>query len=407
MSSGPPTPAMTFELRFEEVMVPASQVGVATTNSPLVVTPAVAGTFTWLSPRSGAFTPTGPLTLDTRYELRLRPGLQCADGRPSKALLFRTLSTPPFGLCESLPRHADPNATSSPEVKLAFNADVRLPDAEPYLYFHDDIGRRIPADARHGIVEEALYVLGGPRNLRTWAQEFEAMQSSGAADSYRELTDTPTNELPNVLIVTPRQPLPLGKGWRVVVGAGLPAQGSSLRLPVAAEVPIGDITPFVVTEVTATHYVYEGPRIRFSFSKPVPDLVTNGAAGWLEISPAVTNLDVQTGGRTITLNGGFKGDTWYTLKLSPSFESTEPFKLSGTNSFTLKMPRVAPRLYFPDFSGDQLAGGNRTFPLLTVNVPLVRVRAKLLDPQTAIHALRGYGSYFATYNQREESGKWD
>ena len=60
------------------------------------------------------------------------------------------------------------------------------------------------------------------------------------------------------------------------------------------------------------------------------------------------------------------------------------------------MPQVPPRLYFPALSRDQLAGGNRSFPLLAVNVPQVRVRAKLLDPQTAIHALRGYGSYFAT-----------
>jgi len=128
--------------------------------------------------------------------------------------------------------------------------------------------------------------------------------------------------------------------------------------------------------------------------------VTNGIAGWMEVSPCPTNLTVQSGWRGVTLQGDFKGDTWYTLKLQPGFEAAEPFKLSGSNTFTLKIPHVAPRLYFPAFSRDQLAGGNRSFPILAVNVPQVRVRAKLLDPQTGIHALRGYGSYFATWNER-------
>ena len=180
-----------------------------------------------------------------------------------------------------------------------------------------------------------------------------------------------------------------------------------MRLRQSAEVPVGDVTPFVVTDVAANHYVNSAPWIRLSFSKPVPDLLTNDVASWVEVAPAATNITATTGWRSVTLIGDFKGDTWYTLKLRPGFESTEPFKLSGSNTFTVKMPRVAPRLYFPAFSSDQLAGGNRSFPLVAVNVPQVRVRAKLLDPQTAIHALRGYGSYFATWNERQESGTWE
>ena len=65
MASVPPTPATTFELRFESAMVKGDQVGLPSTNSPLVIRPPLAGTFTWLSSRSGVFTPTEPLTLDT------------------------------------------------------------------------------------------------------------------------------------------------------------------------------------------------------------------------------------------------------------------------------------------------------------------------------------------------------
>jgi uncharacterized protein YfaS (alpha-2-macroglobulin family) len=398
---------MTFELRFDEAMVEGGQIGVPVTSSPLVITPPLAGTFTWLSAHSGVFSPTEPLALDTRYGLRLRPGLQCADGRASKAMLYHRLTTPPFGITESLPRHANTNATSEPEVKLAFNADVRAGEAARFLYFRDDAGRRIPADVRQGLVDEALYQLGGRGSLRRWVRQFSAVTLAGGSEGGGDVLDNPTNAMANVLIATPRQALPLGKGWRLVVGAGTPAQEGSLRLRQAAEVPVGDITPFVVTEADANHYVNSGPWIRLSFSKPVPPVPTNGIADWIEISPAPTNLLAYSGWRSLTLYGDFKGDTWYTLKLRPGFESAEPFKLSGSNAFTVRMPRVAPRLYFPAFSRDQLAGGNRSFPLMAVNVPQVRVRAKLLDPQTAIHALRGYGSYFASYNERQENGAWD
>ena len=181
----------------------------------------------------------------------------------------------------------------------------------------------------------------------------------------------------------------------------------TLRLREAAEVPVGDISPFVVTGVAARNYINTGASIQFSFSKPVPEsLSTNEVTDWLEITPSATNLDAYTGWRSVTLRGAFQGETSYALKLKPAFASAEGFPLAGSNTFTLWMPRVAPRLYFPAEARDQLAGGHRSFPLLAVNVPKARVRAKLLDPQTAIHALRGYASYFATGDERRERGDW-
>ena len=207
--------------------------------------------------------------------------------------------------------------------------------------------------------------------------------------------------------MTPRQTLPLGKGWRLVLGAGMPSLDRAWHLRQAAEVPVGDVTPFVVTEAVAQHLINSGPLIRCFFSKAIPESLTNNAADWLELSPRPTNLTVQVGWRNLTLRGAFTGGARYTLKLRPGFESTESFKLTGSNTFTLKMPHIAPRLYFPACSRDQLAGGHRSFPLLAVNVAKVRVRAKLLDPQTAIHALRGYGSYFACADQRRERDDWE
>jgi uncharacterized protein YfaS (alpha-2-macroglobulin family) len=398
---------MTFELRFEPAMVREGEVGPATTNSPMVIAPPLAGTFTWLSTHSGVFVPTGPLALDRHYELTLRPGLQRADGQPARVSLRRTVTTPSFGVTATWPNSANLNASSEPEIKLLFNADVRAEDAQRSLYFRDESWNRDPADVRQGTVEEMGYELGGARYQSTWAQEFARARNSNPSGSGSEPSYSPTNIVANLLIATPRSQLPLGKGWRLVIGAGLASADRLQRSREAAEVPVGDVTPFVVTEVTARNYISSGARFQLLFSKPVPESLTNLVSDRLEITPCPTNLMVQPGWRSLTLLGELKGETLYTLKLKPPFKSSEGFSLAGTNTFTLWMPRVPPRLYFPALSRDQLAGGNRAFPLLAVNVPQVRVRAKLLDPQTAIHALRGYGSYFATWDERRQSGDLD
>jgi uncharacterized protein YfaS (alpha-2-macroglobulin family) len=315
--------------------------------------------------------------------------------------------TPSYGVTAARPRSANSNASSEPEIKLLFNANVRAEDAKRFLYFRDDDWHRIPAVVWQGTREEAGYELGGDRSLSTWAQQFARARSSNPSGSGSEPGDSPTNFVANMLIATPRSQLPLGRGWRLVIGTGLTSADHLLRVREAAEVPVGDVTPFVVTEVTARNYMGSGARFQLLFSKPVPESLTNGVSDWLEMSPSPTYLMAQAGWRSLTLLGELKGDTLYTLKLKPPFKSSEGFALAGTNTFTLWMPRVPPRLYFSALSRDQLAGGNRSFPLLAVNVPQVRVRAKLLDHQTAIHALRGYGSYFATWDDRRQSGDWE
>ena len=409
LGSDTPEPGTTFELRFDTAMVRGDQVGLPAGSSPLVIRPALAGAFTWLSSRSGVFTPAEPLALNTRYELSLRPGLAGADGRPSDARLRWTVTTPPFGLIATWPQQGNSNAPSEPECKLAFNADVRAADASPFLAFRNRAGLRVPAVARQGTGEDLYgsYEFAQGNSLRTWRQEAAAVDRPRRESREKAVPGDPTNEIPNLLIITPPAPLPLGQDWRLIVGRGLPAAGGGLHSRERTEIPIGDITPFTVDDVSAFNYLGSGPSVQVDFSKPIPETLTNDFRDWIELSSAPTNLRVQINDRRLTLRGDFQGGEAYTLKLQPGFPALEPFTLRGENSFTMQIPHVAPRLYFPAFSRDQLAGGNRSVPLLGVNVPRVRVRAKLMDAHTAIHALRGYGSYFAPAEERRESADGD
>jgi uncharacterized protein YfaS (alpha-2-macroglobulin family) len=395
---------MTFELRFDEVMVKGNRIGLPTTNSPLLLAPTLAGTFTWLSSRSGVFTPSEPLRLDTRYELSLRQGLHCADGQACAAALHWTLQTPPFGLIAAWPHASETNANSAPEIKLAFNADLNAGEIARFFYFADAAGRRAKAEVRQGTFEElwSNYEIDAS-SLGTWKQDAAAMDRPTGNLHPSTAFHDPTNEVPNLLVATPQQALPIGQGWKLVVDSGLPSAGRSLHSRKPSEVPVGNVTPFVVREVEAHHYINYGAYLHLEFSKPIPESLTNDFRDWLVLSDSPTNLQARVRGRYLTLTGDFKGGTTLTIKLQPGFPSTEPFTLQGSNAFRVELPHIAPRLYFPALAADQLAGGQRTLPLLTVNVPRVHLRAKLMDPGTAIHALRGYGSYFASEAERREN----
>jgi len=424
MGSAVPTPATTFELRFESVMVKGDQVGLPAANSPLIIRPRLAGTFTWLSSRSGVFTPTEAPALNTTYELALQPGLQRADGQRSGATLRWAVTTPAFGVSASWPRQADTNAGSEPECKLAFNADVRAADAGRFFQFRDAAAHQMPADTRQGTADDldASCELGGADGMRTWNEESADLNRSAGhrsdlvmeagenatSENADKPSASPTNhEVPNLLIVTPQRPLPVGNGWRLVADRGIPTADGLLRSSKKTEIPIGDVTPFVVEQVEAHNYLNAGPSFQVEFSKSIPESLTNDFRGLTELSSAPTNLQARVNGRWLTFSGDFQGGNTYTLRLRPGFQAVEPFALQGSNTFAIPMPHVASRLYFPAFSRDQLAGGNRSFPLLSINVSHVRVRAKLMDSHTAIHALRGYGSYFASERDRRDSDDWD
>lgn len=410
MGTSEPEPGTTFELRFDSPMIDAGHVGLEATNSPVVIEPRLPGTFTWLSVRSGVFTPAEPLALDQTYTLTLGPGLGEADGRTSGATLHWTVTTPQFDIVDSSPAQSDTNAYSMPEVKLIFNADVRAADLGGMLHFRDGSGRQVPADVWQGTAAEEFWAnneFNSYGSHQTWKEQAAAVRRFTALTNDHVVPQEPTNELPNLLIVSPHSALPIGDRWKLIVPSGIISADHLLVTRNKHEIPIGDVTPFIVRDVTADNGVHSGPSIAIDFSKPIPDSLTNTFGDWIKISPAVENLSVRIEEeRSLTISGDFKGGSEYTMTLKPGFPADEPFTLRGSSAFTVDIPHVSPRLYFPALSRDQMASGNRTFPLLAINVARVRLRAKLMDAHTTIHALRGFSSYFASQHERENYN-WD
>jgi uncharacterized protein YfaS (alpha-2-macroglobulin family) len=373
LNPSPPGPSTTLEVRFDQPMAGPDQIGRASNPSPLIIKPALGGVFTWLSSRSGAFVPSEPLTLDTCYELSLRPGLRCVDGRRSTACLRRRVQTPPFAIVAAIPTN-DADVSSEQAVTLLFNAPVRAAELAPFVEFRDAAGVRRAAEIWQATNEDIPW-------------EFWRMDST-------------SNLLPNLVLAAPQEPLPVGKDWRLVFRPGLPAIEKGLRLRTRAEILLGDVRPFVLQGATAHHFFGSSASIDLTFSKPLSESLTTNWNRWIRLAPFASNITAHISGRCLEFQGDFQSGVGYDVSARAGLPAEECFTLGAAAMTNLIMPGVPPRLYFPAFSDDQQAVGRRQLPLLAVNVRTVRLRAKLLEPDVAIHALRGYESYFRSWDDR-------
>lgn len=397
-------PTSTFELRFDDAVVAAGDVGLPARESPLIVTPPLAGKFVWLSQHSGVFTPAEPTVLGTAYRFTLRRGLQRADHQPLSARLDRTLDTPQFAMTAFCPRHFNrTNAPSRVEMQLSFNADVSAAGIAPFLEFRDGRGQSVQAVVRQAAADDymSFYEWDGVFE-GTWKQRFPAARSRPASSPGRH--ERRGNEeivapKPNCIVVKPMSPLPVGENWRLVLAKGLPSTETPLRLGTSVEIPIGTVQPFVVRGALSDNVIGAGKTVSIEFSKDIAPVVTcSNFANWVTVVPTPADLDAVVHGNRLELSGSFLLTNNYAVSVKAGFPADGSFALAATWQTNVSFEAIPPRLYFPAFTTDQLSVGRRQFDLIAVNAPFVHVRAKLLDAGTLIHALRVYRSYFKHAN---------
>lgn len=396
-------PATTFELRFDQPVAAAEEVGQRATNSPLVITPPISGNFVWLSRRSGLFTPIEPAELGQAYHFSLRAGWRAGE---SSARLARTLRTPPMTvIAAGAWETGSSNAPSEPEIKLQFNVDVSASDARTFLDFRNAEGARVPAEARQATATDYFNYSRFSTSAGsqwTWNQQFRraATNASPAAPVPGDSDDTSEEPISNRIVVWPARPLPVGRGWKLVVEKALPSPETRSRLLQPYEVPVGNVTPFRLDAVSAENSLARGRRLILNFSKPISSTInTNNWADWISVSPRPANLSASIYPSGIGFSGEFSLNTRYAVHVQAGFPAEESFTLVASTNHAVEISPLPPRLYFPAFSTVQMEGGSRRFPLLALNVADVQIRAKQLDRHTLIHALRGFGSYYKRYGE--------
>ncbi len=399
-------PTTTFELRFDDAMIPPEQVGQTAARSPVVFRPALRGSFVWLSQRSGTFKPEEPLALSTTYFLALAPGLKKANGLPLDAAFRETIQTPPMQLKGwNAPGwwHKE-DATAVPKLALLFNVNLEPDVAGRFCKFVNARGDEVPSQVQradpHNHPEQYFPAWrSSDRSLRTWTQRFDENRQPTTGLEARP----PLTSASNHLWVEPVQPLPAGAGWRLRIAAGLPASEAGLRLLDPVEVEIGAVRPFAVTSAEVTNYLDSGCRLSLTFSKNLAKEVTAAnLARWVRVVPQPSGLEAQVNARGIVFTGGFELARDYRVIVDAGLPAAEPFVLASEFGKTVRFSEVPPRIYFEEFATHQRSTGARKFHFLAVNVPKVRVSARVFSPEAAPLALAAWPEY---WNPRRAPGK--
>jgi alpha-2-macroglobulin len=393
-------PTSTFELRFANEMVAADQMGKPATPSPLVFAPALEGQFVWLSTRSGTFAAKGLLPLGTKFQISLRPGLKDVAGRAVTATLRETLETPPMRVkgVSTLSNEQVDNAPALPRYLVLFNANVNAAACAKFFRFTNAAGAKIEArvgqagDAANRVRSFEPYQ-SDDRSLSLWGEPPAAPSETNESGEETDEKNKPT-ERKNILVVTPANPLSAGTDWKLIIEHGLPASEWKVALPARKEIIVGSVKPFAVSNIAAESNRIAGRRVIVDFSKTLAEEVTpETVSRWISIAPGPENLKAEIEDKTVTFKGKFGLGVRYNVALKAGLPAREPFKLERPQTREVAFKEIAPRLYFEDFATHQHLAGTRRFRLLSVNVPRIRVTARLFTGDTTPVAVKAYDHY--------------
>ncbi|MEP7249044.1 MAG: MG2 domain-containing protein [Spartobacteria bacterium] len=387
------SPTMTFELRFDEAMVSPQNVGFPAKVSPLVLRPALPGSFVWLSQRSGVFTPSEPLALATLYQLSLAPNLTTAANQPSTAKLEAKVQTPPLTVTGVSPSEfREKNAPSSPVIVAQFNVRVKADAIARFVEFRDSAGHSVAALTALATSGDG-YFPGPALSQVAWRDRFKKTPND-AKDSAS--SDDEKAPAPNRVVIRSASPLAPGEGWRCLLRKGLPAADGPEKLPADYEIKIGKVRAFAVENVLAHNTLESGKWIQVEFTKSLsPLLKVAEAPQWVSVNPAPANLSYDLDDSTIALHGDFQLDQSYSVIVKEGLPAEEPFTLADSLTKEATFVPIPPRLYFPALTTTQLSTGRRVFDLRSINLPAASLRARLLDRSSIIFALTGYQSGYA------------
>jgi uncharacterized protein YfaS (alpha-2-macroglobulin family) len=292
---------------------------------------------------------------------------------------------------------ADPeNAPALPRYLLLFNANVDPAAGAKFIRFANGAGLKIDARVEGDDPKNRDRVFpnyqSDDRSLSAWGEK-------PAPVSIEEETFDSDNEKPhvlrkNVLFVAATKPLPPGNDWKLIIDPGLPAAEWKATLPARKEILIGVVKPFAISSIAAESNRVAGRRIIIQFSKQLAEEISaENISRWISVTPLPEKFKAEVEGDTVTLKGDFALGPKYRVTTKPGLPSKEPFKFERAQTNDLVFKQIAPRLYFEDFATHQHRAGTRKFRLLSVNVPRIKVTARLFTGDTTPVAIKAYDKY--------------
>jgi hypothetical protein len=378
--------ASTLEFRFTTPMIAADDVGisVAMEAAPVVITPVVGGSFTWLSRSSGVFTPGQAWPLGGTFTFSLREGLVDAEGKKLIGNFKQILRAPEFA-CTVSRGGGDETCDAVPQIIMAFNLAIDPASAQGLFRFVREDGNKVEAKVSHATREQYLHV---PIEHDDWQKRWRAAR--GMPDEESRDRDAP---IANRLVIKPANPLMPGE-WRLEMKPGLASKDGKQRIGKPWTLPLGKVEPFDILVLRTENFINSGRILNIEFSHQLaPDITPETAGKFLSIEPPVKNLRFEGWSNEFIARGDFELDREYRLIVGNDVISGDAVSFAGERSRTFRFDPVKPRLYLPEITASQIQGGYRKFDVLSANLSALKVVARLVNPEDAAAAIVAFDKY--------------
>ena len=375
------TPSTTFKLSFEKPMVSPDQVGTTVPNSLMKIEPPLAGDLKWIEPNVAQFERRGIPAIATSYQFSLLPGCKHLDETVIPETKLRALQTAPFQFQISDWR----GNVQRPTFFLRFNDRIDPATTSGKLSFRDKKGQTVGATVRQGIYGD----LGNRSALGPdWKQSFQSWKAPDPS------TLDPGTEIPTAITVSPVHPLPVGDGWKLIISAGIKNRTATVATVKGTERWIGSVSSFEVASIQAVTRLDSKPYISIGLSKKLPENVKiSDLAPFIEVEPVPANMELEAGRSLISIRGDFPSRSKWKVTIKNGMTASDGLIMLKSRSAEVRFRHLVPILAAPSYAAAQLATGNRTYEMRTVNIAQARIRAKRLTGEDAIRALQGYRHY--------------
>jgi uncharacterized protein YfaS (alpha-2-macroglobulin family) len=341
-------------VRFNKDMRSLGQMGQAADKAPLRLTPAPAGSFRWLDPRTLAFILDKPLTGSSRLALSVPAGAQALDGSRLAKAITAVVETPPIEVIRVRPKPGT-ILGPKPQIQLTLNQPVDLASLARHSFLQ--IGKdRVPLK-----VKEEVWPY--------WQRERQG----------------------RMYILAPQRELPGQNKAALVLEPGLqPSQGN---LPFNESLKFDYQTYQTLKLVrwqmsTAVGGGYDpGSPLMLRFNNPVSP---KEALKHLSIKPPL-KLDPEEFGTQPTawlhIGAYFKPRTRYRVALTPGLKDAWGTVLQKHLELNFLTGDLEPYFSLAGGKGVLEAEGKPLYPLRLRNVPRLRVGLVPLQPESAVPAL--------------------
>ena len=380
-------PESVIEVIFDRAVVTENQLNQPQANTILTIKPALPGKIAWRATNIARFIPDAAPKMGTLYTFSLAQGIKNREDKALPAKVLKTIASEPFRVMGSSRRSPSTTYTRLPVYYVHFNDEVNPNKAAGHFVFKNKDGVQVAATVRRAVWGDikSRYYRGS-----TWQDRFQATRTKKKPS----FSITPGEPIPNALVVTSANPLPVGDKWYLHVLKGLPNASGSTMDERGRDIWIGDIDPFELRSMNAYIAANKPREIHINFNTYLPkDLAQEQLAAFATCTPTVQNARYRVLGKTLIINGDLRARDKWEVRLNQSVTSRSGLVLSKTKPHTIEFKTVPSALALPAFDSGQYAHGSRQYALDTVNIASVRIRVKQLKPDQAIRTIQGFRHY--------------